>query len=469
MGMIVALQYRGRSRLAFARHLRWLAGFGLLHGFNEWGHAFLPIQASYLSPDGIATLQVFHSVVLAGSFYLLLQFGMLVAFASSGRRDWQYVFPAAMLSLWFVLTVVLGLPFSDSESVDIRAPELGSEGLARVMLGLTGATLASFGMLRQAQAVTGLGSRRIVWHFRWTALCFGVYAVVAGLMSRPVESLAATWLGFSIGGEALGVIGPVLRSLAGLGVAWGSIRGLAIFEIETDRRIEEAERMWGELQRKGEARDHFLGRVISAQEAERKRVARELHDETGQSLSAVIMGVGAAAEALPRDTQKAKEILEDVREIAVHTLEGLRQMILGLRPALLDDLGLAPALRRVAEDYSKRSSVNIEVIANGLDGRLPSEVETVLFRILQEGMNNAARHSKARRAVLHLTRGESEVTAFLEDDGVGFDPAKATVHLDSGCGLGLLGMHERALLLGGAVVIDSSPGRGTRLSVRLPA
>lgn len=260
------------------------------------------------------------------------------------------------------------------------------------------------------------------------------------------------------------ITAPILRSVAGLGIAFGVIRGLQVFQLETDRFIEERH----ELQQKEEVRAHLLARVIAAQEEERKRVARELHDETGQSLSAVLMGLGSAVEALSRDPVKTGEILDDVREVAVQTLESVRQIILGLRPALLDDLGLAPALRRVAEDLAKHSLVHIEVFVNGVDRRLPPEVETVLFRILQEGMNNVARHSKAQRAVLRLERGEAEVRAVLEDDGVGFDVAEATAHLESGCGLGLVGMRERALLLGGAMIIDSAPGHGTRLNVRLP-
>ena len=472
LGICIAFQSRKHSRLALAQHLKWLAAFGIVHGVYEWGHAFIQIQATYLPADTVAFLEAIRTAALVLSYYLLLQFGVLIAFPAP-RRAWLLrLFPVSMVVAWLALSL-------GTEAIVLAGPEAGlrwpqTTDLARFMLGFTGAAVASFGMVRQAQIVAIVGSRPIAWYFRWAAFSLGFYAIVAGLIASRGEWVISTlmrgdWalsalsaLPFSAGVGA--ITAPILRSLAGLGIAFGVIRGLQVFQLETDRFIEERH----ELQQKEEVRAHLLARVIAAQEEERKRVARELHDETGQSLSAVLMGLGSAVEALPRDPVKTGEILDDVREVAVQTLESVRQIILGLRPALLDDLGLAPALRRVAEDLAKHSSVHIEVFANGVDRRLPSEVETVLFRILQEGMNNVARHSKAQRAVLRLERGEAEVRAVLEDDGVGFDVAEATAHLESGCGLGLVGMRERALLLGGAMIIDSAPGHGTRLNVRLP-
>ena len=471
-GVWIALQSRKHSRLALAQHLKWLAAFGIVHGVYEWGHAFIPIQATYLPAETVAILEAIRTAALVLSYYLLLQFGVLIAFPAS-RQPWLLrLFPVSVVVAWLVLSLGTGAIVLAGPQTELRLPQ--ATDLARFMLGFTGAAVSSFGMVRQAQIVAIVGSPRIAWHFRWAALCLGFYAIVAGLLASRGAWVVSTILSggwpesalsdfpFFVGVGA--ITAPILRSIAGLGIAFGVIRGLQVFQLETDRFMEERE----ELQRKEEVRAHLLARVIAAQEEERKRVARELHDETGQSLSAVLMGLGSAAEALPRDPVKTGEILDHVREVPVQTLEGVRQIILGLRPALLDDLGLAPALRRVAEDIAKRSSVHIEVFANGVDRRLPPEVETVLFRILQEGINNVARHSKAQRAVLQLTRGESEVRAVLKDDGVGFDAAEATAHRESGCGLGLVGMRERALLLGGTVIIDSAPGRGTTLNVRLP-
>ena len=472
LGVWIALQSRKHSRLALAQHLKWLAAFGIVHGVYEWGHAFIPIQATYLPADAVVFLEAIRTLTLVLSYYLLLQFGVLIAFPAP-RHSWLLrLFPVSMVIAWVALSLGTETLVLAGLQTELRLPQAAY--LARLLLGFSAAAVTSFGMVRQAQIVAIVGSQRIAWYFRWAAFALGFYAIVAGLIASRGEwivpallkgdwpLLALTDFPFSEGVGPVSI--PILRSVAGLAIAFGVIRGLQVFQLETDRFIEERH----ELQQKEDVRTHLLARVIAAQEDERKRVARELHDETGQSLSAVLMGLGSAVEALPRDPVKTGEILDDVRDVAVQTLEGVRQIILGLRPALLDDLGLAPALRRVAEDLAKRSSVQIEVFANGVDRRLPPEAETLLFRILQEGMNNVARHSKAQRAILHLTRGESEVRAVLEDDGIGFDIAEATAHLESGCGLGLVGMRERALLLGGVVIIDSAPGRGTTLNVRLP-
>ena len=462
LGVIIALHSRKHSQIALARHLGWLAAFGITHGIYEWGHAFIPIQAEYLSPQAVAVLQTTRTAILATSFYLLLQFGVLIA-CPHPRRSWPlYLIPLGALLTWFALSLATGAIVFSGPSLSLLWP--GSSDLARVVLGFAGAATASFGMVRQGQIVAELGPHRIAWYFRWAALCLGFYAIAAGLVASRGEWTVPALSGLQFLNDFVTIPPQVLRPIAGLGIAFGVVRGLEVFQFETDRFMDER----AQLQRKEEVRTYLLGRVIAAQEDERKRVARELHDETGQNLSAVIMGLGAAAENLPRDTAKTGDILEDVREIAVQALEGIRQIILGLRPALLDDLGLAPALRRMAEDISKRSSIQIKISSDGVDRRLPPAVETVLFRILQEGMNNVAHHSQARHAELRLSLNESYVTAVLNDDGIGFKPMEATAHLESGCGLGLVGMRERASLLGGAVIIDSAPGRGTRLQVRLP-
>lgn len=462
LGLSVALQSRKHSRLALARHLRWLAAFGITHSIYEWGHAFIPVQAAFLPADAIGFLEFVRTALLVTSFYLLLQFGMLVVWPYSNYRWVTAALPAAILLTWVAVSIGTGAIVLAQTGLVLRLP--ASSDLARITLGFAGAATASLGMLRQAKLVAGISSPRIVWYFRFAAFCLASYAVVAGLIASRGEWTVAMFSNSPFFGGFSPIFPPMLRSIVGLGMAFAVIRGLEIFQIETDRFMEER----NELRLKEEVRSHLLARVIVAQEDERKRVARELHDETGQSLSAVIMGLGAAAETLTRDTVKAAEIVEDVREIAVRTLEGVRQIIVGLRPALLDDLGLAPALRRMAADYSRRSSVQVEVYSNELDGRLPPEVETVLFRILQEGMNNVARHSGAKRATLRLVRGKSEIRAMLEDDGIGFNPAEAMAHLETGCGLGLIGMRERASSVGGNVAIVSALGRGTKLDVRLP-
>jgi PAS domain S-box-containing protein len=226
--------------------------------------------------------------------------------------------------------------------------------------------------------------------------------------------------------------------------------------------------LYEEVRYKEEARGQLLAKVISAQEEERKRVARELHDDAVQSLSAVIMSLGATEESLPTSMEGMRQRVAGTREMMVRTVAEIRKIILNLRPSTLDDLGLVPALRSYAQSQLESAGVRLEWHARGLSERLPPEMEVALFRIVQEAVNNVARHSHARRADITLTQQNSHVVAIVEDDGDGFDAAELGRRAQAGAGLGLLGIRERAALFGGDVDIESRPAEGTRLRVEIP-
>jgi signal transduction histidine kinase len=226
--------------------------------------------------------------------------------------------------------------------------------------------------------------------------------------------------------------------------------------------------LYEELRHKEEARGQLLAKVISAQEEERKRVARELHDDAVQWLSTVIMGLGAAEESLPQSMTDVRQRVTDIRAMMVRTVAEIRKIILNLRPSTLDDLGLVPTLRSYAETHLESAGVRLEWRARGLSERLPPEMEVALLRIVQEAVNNIARHSHARKASITLSHQDSRVVATIEDDGDGFDAAELSRRAQDGAGLGLLGIRERAALFGGHVEIDSRPGEGTRLRVEIP-
>ena len=226
--------------------------------------------------------------------------------------------------------------------------------------------------------------------------------------------------------------------------------------------------LYQELQRKEALRGQLLEKVIVAQEEERLRIARELHDEAGQALSALSMGLGAAQRALLPGADRAQAILEDLKTQTVEVVERIRTLSVDLRPSLLDDLGLVSALRHYAQDLSRRSGRSILFEAHGLGGRLPAQVETALFRIVQEALTNAVRHDAASTMWVRLEQDGTGITLTVEDDGQGFHLDEVLSSRSVGKGLGLLGMQERATLLGGTLQIDSVIGHGTRVSVRLP-
>jgi two-component system, NarL family, sensor histidine kinase DevS len=208
------------------------------------------------------------------------------------------------------------------------------------------------------------------------------------------------------------------------------------------------------------ARD-TVRRVIEAQELERRRLARELHDETGQALTSILLGLkGIRAAASDEEAERAEA---ELRELVVQALQDVRSLAVELRPAALDDFGLVPALERLAGTFSERTGLRATVAASLGDTRLPPETETVVYRLVQEALTNVVKHAAASEVGILLTRRDGGVSAVVEDDGQGF--AAADIRNEA---LGLVGMRERLALLGGTLAIESSPGEGAALIAFLP-
>lgn len=206
----------------------------------------------------------------------------------------------------------------------------------------------------------------------------------------------------------------------------------------------------------------MAARNLGAAEEERKRLARELHDDTAQALAALLLRLRLARQAA--DPATRDRLLDEAREETAEALERVRRFARGLRPPALDMLGLEAAIQAHARSLEDASGVSIQVESARIGGLLAPEAELALYRIVQEALANVLRHARARRARVRLARSGSHVIATVEDDGAGFDPARAFVE----GGLGLFGMRERAAYVGGQVEIDSRPGQGTRVTARIP-
>jgi signal transduction histidine kinase len=210
-----------------------------------------------------------------------------------------------------------------------------------------------------------------------------------------------------------------------------------------------------------------LKRAVEAQENERQRVARELHDGIGQALTALQLGLGRI-EANARSPQ-LKEAAGSLRDLSVNTLVDIRDLARDLRPGMLDEMGLEPTLHNYVKTFSERTGIPVELSLPGLAGRLPPELEVTIFRIVQEGLANMARHARAGHAWVELGLTDRTVTVKVRDDGIGFDVA--AMRAERGRSLGLSGMEERCRFSDGNLSIDSAPGAGTTLTCawRLPA
>jgi signal transduction histidine kinase len=210
-------------------------------------------------------------------------------------------------------------------------------------------------------------------------------------------------------------------------------------------------------------RTRLLEQLISAEDQERRRIARELHDETGQSLTAILVGLRALTE-MPL-SQDARAVVARLREVAAQTAEDVTRLARGLHPAVLDEKGLAHAAHGYVGDYVRTFGIAVDFVAGDLDSpTLAPMIAATMYRLLQEALTNVARHSGARRVKAELKRYDSMIELRVRDNGAGFDVRSARARST----LGLRGMAERVTLLGGSLELDSRAGRGTVLRARVP-
>ncbi|RLC72337.1 MAG: hypothetical protein DRI26_03170 [Chloroflexi bacterium] len=233
----------------------------------------------------------------------------------------------------------------------------------------------------------------------------------------------------------------------------------------------EQAKLYEQLSRGKERYRRLLRYALMAQEEERKRIARELHDETSQSLTGLALNLQAIIETAELEGPADREMLERLKKVhalSVQACNEITRLINNLRPTLLDALGLVPAIRRQAEIVLKPRGINVVVESRGKERRLPSDVEVAFFRITQEAMSNIVRHSEAKNALICLEWLDDEVVLHIEDDGRGFDVSQITGIDASGRGVGLFSMKERVSLAGGSCAVHSRPGEGTKIVARVP-
>jgi signal transduction histidine kinase len=240
----------------------------------------------------------------------------------------------------------------------------------------------------------------------------------------------------------------------GMALAFLAIGRVQALERESELRFRQVVLAREELHK-------LSARIVSAQEEERRNLSRELHDEVGQSMSALLVELGNLDSMLPAGNAGAHEQLQRVRKLAEANVGVVRNMALLLRPSMLDDLGLVPALKWQAREVARRTGMKVRVDAEDVSDDLPDQHRTCIYRVVQEALHNATRHSKARHIRVTVRREPAGVLAEIQDDGAGFPSRQEK-------GMGILGMEERVRHLGGEFHVESEPGHGTSVSIRLP-
>ena len=241
---------------------------------------------------------------------------------------------------------------------------------------------------------------------------------------------------------------------SGLLLSIGSI----VYIMRQDR---EARRRYAELMESREALSRLPSSLLDAQEEERRSISRELHDEVGQTLGALLVDVGRLKALIPPENTVAQDQIARIKSTAENAVRSVRNIALLLRPSMLDDLGLIAAIEWQAREISRRTEMEVEVESPGVSDDLAEEYKICIYRVTQEALNNAARHSGGRRAWVRIEQTADHIAVTIRDDGRGFDPQKTR-------GLGLLGMEERVRRLGGKLEINSESGRGHRARAELP-
>jgi signal transduction histidine kinase len=437
LGLAIAWQSRRHSRLDLARSLGWLGAFGLIHGLHEWGDIFIPIQAEYLSRAWVETLSMVQVCLLAFSFACLFQFGAETLRSLYPRMRAIQIVPAGLLIAW----ATAFLWSSQVTRGDAAQLIVYANIWARYLMALPGAALSGLALIQQTRHRVQAGHFvHMSRPFRVAGATLILYAVLGGLVVPAARFFPADLLNVDTVTDVLGVPPQVLRSVAGLVLVISIVRGLEIFEVEIDRRIEDIER----------------SQILIA---ERERVSRELHDGAIQT----VYTAGLIAESIRNkmDNDTLAKRMDRVISALQHAIQDLRQFVIELEPSQTGE-GLVEGFHRLAQDPTFQSLIDMKISIDCDESEHFSPVRaTHVLAITKEALANAARHAHARNVWVTATHLDGQLEVIVTDDGMGFPDEYRT-------GFGLRNMRDRARLLGGTLQIEPMSGQGTQITLSVP-
>ncbi len=461
MGLAVLLEISHSSELDFAQALKPLAGFGLVHGFHEWlemGFLIHSRLTGKVEADWVFYLRLF---LLGISFLFLVAFGANLILGMQKIRQ-RTVMLAVIALLWGV-----GLIFVLNDPIPTRAQLIAADVYTRYSLAIPGAVLTTWGLLLQRKRFIEAGMESFGWDVAGAAVAFALYGGIGQLFASSSTIFPSPFINSALFLSWFGIPIQVFRALMAILAAFFIIRSLRAFDEENQRRIQalsDAQKV--EQQRLRDLQGELLRRTVQAQELERQRIARELHDETGQTLTALGLGLSGLSQSIPTKPSQAIQQAQQLRQLAGNGLVELQRLVSGLHPPQLDELGLAAALRWYAQETGERFKLPVRVNSSVDENEISDEVRLTIFRITQEAITNIIRHAHATRVEVNLERRGVYIVLTVQDDGRGFDVVQVLEGSESNY-LGLLGMIERAGLIGGTCRILSSPGQGTTVEVQV--
>jgi signal transduction histidine kinase len=464
MGLAVLLEVGHSSELDFAQALKPLAGFGLVHGSHEWFEMFLLMDGNLNIASYPTWISITRLVMLGASFIMLVVFGVRLI-TGPGKTKPKLLLMLIVIGLWLFGLILL---LSSQLSGDVKI--VAADVYTRYSLAIPGGILAAWGLLLQGRQFLKTGMQRFGRDVAVAALAFAWYGGIGQLFSSPSMIFPSQYLNANVFLDVFGFPIQVFRAMMAAIAAFFIIRSLRAFEVENRRRIIDlTETQLVEQRRLEELRSELLHRTVKAQESERQRIARELHDETGQTMTALGMGLHALADSVDNKPDRAFQQAKHLERLALDGVEELQRIVSGLHPPQLDDLGLMAALRWYAGDITTRFGIQVNVTGEGSSPGLSSEVRIVLFRIAQEAITNAVKHANTDQIDINLNYSKNNVCLKIADYGDGFDVSRILMQRpDGNPSWGLLGMEERANLVGGHLEIISKTGEGTHVEVCVP-
>lgn len=464
MGFAVLLEFGHSSKLDFARALKPLVGFGLVHGLHEWFEMFLIIRERTSGPFESDWILPVRLIALAVSFLFLIAFGARLI-AGPGKRKVYLGMLTATSAIWIIglFGILFNIPQPENRAI-------ATDVYTRYALAIPGAALTAWGLIIQRRNFIQAGMSTFGRDVLMAAVAFAMYGGIGQVFASPSVIFPSNFLNSIVFLEWFGFPIQVFRAIVATMAAIFITRSLRAFVVESNQRVDELRNaQLAEQQRLEALKAELLHRTVIAQESERQRIARELHDETGQTLTALGLGLRGMSRTISSNSHRAIEQAVQLEKLAMDGIQELQRMVAGLHPPQLDDLGLLAAIRWYANDITKRYGIKINIANHGGKPALSSDVRSVVFRIAQEAINNVVRHANADKIDIRLDYSIDNIYLRVEDNGQGFD---TNVVLAKKAGKptawGLLGMVERASLVGGTCNIFSHPGKGTLIEVNVP-
>ena len=413
-----------------------MAAFGITHGFHEWGDLFIPIQETYLNPAVVRVLYILHLVLLAISYIFLFEFGLALLYP--GKRGRWFHWLTTILFIGWLMSLFLTIPSTVSDERLWRYP---ANALARYFIGFPGGLLAAYALRHHTlRRIQPLNVPKIVMTLQVAGIALGIYALLGGLIPPPVDFFPGNILNRETFTDFVGIPPLVFRSLTGLVIAVALIRALEIFDVVTERRIEELEQQ----------------QIIIA---ERERLARELHDGAIQK----VYTAGLLVESASRLADSRSEIgarLEKSVNVLNDAIADLRRNLSELHAGSQSSPeSLSTLLQQMAENPHYTSMVNIALETELLKSKSLSSIRSShVFAILNEALANIIRHAQAKNVEICATDLGPQLQIEIKDDGIGI-PSQPTASY------GLRNMRDRARLLNGNLVFIKDKGTTVKLTI----